>query len=148
MKKGNPQLENGYTPIANELLENIISSGLGGAELKILLTIFRQTYGWSRKEAEISLTIFEKFTKLSRRHIVRAIGLLIAKGYISRCEGTVYKYGKPVYKYVYNKTNHTQKDTSTVTKRTPVVVTKRTPIKTRKQILNNKRVDILNTMKM
>jgi len=147
MEKGNPQLENGYTPIANELLEAIMSSGIGGSELKIVLAICRMTYGWSRKEAEISLSLFVKMTGIDKRHVYRAIGLLIANGLISRSEGTVYKYGKPVYKYVINKKRWCHIGTRTGAILSPVASANMAPIKTRKQSLNNKRVDKVDNLK-
>ena len=146
MIKGNPQLENGYTPIANELLEGILLAGLGSAEIKVMLVIFRQTYGWSRKEAEISTSFFERFTGLGRRHVVRAVKILLDRGLITRSHGTKMKYGQPVYKYVVNKTACCQKDTRTITKRTPEPITKRTPNKTKKAILNNKRVKLVDKL--
>ena len=148
MIKGSPQLENGYTPIANELLEGILLAGLGSAEIKIILVIFRQTYGWSRKEAEISTSFFERLTSLSRRHVVRAIRILLGKGLISRSAGAKMKYGQPVYKYVINKQICCQKDTRTITKRTPEPITKRTPNKTKKTILNNNRAKLVDKLSL
>jgi len=108
MPKGNPQLEDGYTPIANELLEAFLQSDLSRQELKIVGAIFRQTYGWRRKEAEISITVFQKLTNLHRRHVQRAIMSLIEKNLISRSTGAEMKYGKAVYKYQISKKDCSQ----------------------------------------
>lgn len=148
MPLGNPQLENGYTPIANELLEGIILNNLGSAEFKVLLAVMRMTYGWSRKEAEISTTVFEAMTGMERRHIVRAVKSLLQKGYIERFAGAKMKYGQPVYKYVVNKKSCCQKDTRTIAKRTPEAIAKRTPNKTNKTILNNKRCGFVDKFTM
>ena len=148
LAKGNPQLENGYTPIANELLEGILLNNIGYAELKVLITIMRQTYGWSRKEAEISTTLFESMTGLDRRHAVRAIKSLLDKGFIDRFAGAKMKYGQPVYKYVINKKSCCQKDTRTIAKKTLEPIAKRTPIKTNKAILNNKRCGLVDKLSM
>ena len=51
-----PQLENGYTRIANELLDAICRLKISGNEFRILLFIIRRTYGFHRKSAEISLS--------------------------------------------------------------------------------------------
>ena len=49
----NPQKENGYTTIANELLEAIYCSKFSPTEFKMLLFIFRYTYGFNRKVARL-----------------------------------------------------------------------------------------------
>lgn len=67
------QKENGYTPIANELLEAIVHLPLGGYELRILLTILRKTYGFSKKEDRIALSQIAKLTKISKPHASRTV---------------------------------------------------------------------------
>lgn len=98
-KRGNPQLENGYTKIANELLEGILLSDLTKDEMKITFAIIRQTYGYSRKIATISISLFQKLTGLDRRNVVRAINAMTYSEKIGRSTGAKMKYGKPVYNY-------------------------------------------------
>lgn len=74
-----PQKENGYTAIANELLEKIISSKFIGSEIAILIFIIRKTYGFNKKTDRISLTQFEAGTKLSRPTVILAIKNLASK---------------------------------------------------------------------
>lgn len=75
-----PQLENGYTRIANELLANLIGEiHLSGNEWKVLLTIIRKTYGYQKTSDKISLTQFEKLTNISRPSVVEAISKLVGK---------------------------------------------------------------------
>jgi len=50
----NPQKENGYTPIANEILEQLIRLPLNGTQFKIILLLWRETYGFSRKECKFA----------------------------------------------------------------------------------------------
>ena len=45
----NPQLEDGYTRIANELLEQIAMARFSSSEYSILIFIIRQTYGYGHK---------------------------------------------------------------------------------------------------
>lgn len=71
-----PQRENGFTPIANELLEKIISSGLNGTELAIVFHIIRKTYGYSKKEDEISLSQFLLAIPTTKQTIVTALNNL------------------------------------------------------------------------
>lgn len=78
----NPQKENGYTPIANEILEKLVNTSLLGAEFQVLLFIIRKTYGYHKKQDRISFTQFEKATGLSRQTINKTIKNLISKGMI------------------------------------------------------------------
>lgn len=55
-----PQLRDGYTRIANEILEAVYSSDLNGTQLKILLCIWRFTYGFQRKEHGFSEAFISK----------------------------------------------------------------------------------------
>mgnify|MGYP000881589721 CR=1 FL=1 len=48
----NPQIENGHTRIANELLEAMAYRICNATWLKIMLYLCRITYGFQRKEAE------------------------------------------------------------------------------------------------
>ncbi|QUH21452.1 replication protein [Alkaliphilus sp. B6464] len=73
----NPQLENGYTRIANELLEVIYSTKFNATQLKILLCIIRYTYGFGRKEHELSLSFISKATGVSRRYVSSELNKLI-----------------------------------------------------------------------
>ena len=47
----NPQKEEGYTAIANDLFEAVYRFNFTLRELKVLLSIIRRTYGYNRKEA-------------------------------------------------------------------------------------------------
>jgi len=69
----NPQTENGYTKISNELLEAIIRSGLNGTEIAIIFHIIRKTYGFSKLEDEISLSQFCESIPVSRMSIITAL---------------------------------------------------------------------------
>ena len=68
-----PQLERGYTRIANELLEEILPYPFTGGELKLLFAVIRSTYGWGRKEAVLYIVELSKMTGLSPRHTKRLI---------------------------------------------------------------------------
>ena len=39
----NPQIENGYTVIANEILDHLYKQSLNGTELKVVMCILRYT---------------------------------------------------------------------------------------------------------
>ena len=73
----NPQKENGYTTIANELLEAIYCGKFSPTEFKMLLFIFRYTYGFNRKVARLSNSFISGGTKIHEVAVSRAITSLI-----------------------------------------------------------------------
>lgn len=79
-----PQKENGYTTIANELLEQIVATPLPDNEHRMLLFIIRKTYGFNKKEDRISLTQFEKALKRSRPVISKTLKNLIIRKMVVR----------------------------------------------------------------
>ncbi len=78
-----PQLENGYTRIANELLDALIRCCPGFTEGQILLFIIRMTYGWHKKEDAISLGQIGQGVNKSRRMVIYALQNLEAKHMIT-----------------------------------------------------------------
>jgi phage replication O-like protein O len=68
-----PQWENGFTKIANEIIDELVKTCLLGSELQVCLFIIRKTYGYGKIEDGISLTQFEHGTNKSRPTIVKAI---------------------------------------------------------------------------
>lgn len=71
-----PQKENGYTPIANEILEALAQTRIPGEARQILDVIIRKTYGFNKKQDAISLSQFILATNLKRPNICRAINKL------------------------------------------------------------------------
>lgn len=78
----NPQKENGYTPIANEIMEALIKYRIPGQQMQCLLLIIRKTYGFRKKVDIIALSQFVKYTKLKRQHAFRALKELENKNII------------------------------------------------------------------
>lgn len=72
----NPQCENGYTKISNEILEALAKIQLNGNSRRVLDVIFRKTYGYNKKSDRISLSQFVKYTNIDRTNICRAINKL------------------------------------------------------------------------
>lgn len=73
----NVQPENGYTKIANELLDKIQIYKFTTNQYKIILAVWRFTYGFNRKQHEISLSFLEKITHLTRTRINESLKDLI-----------------------------------------------------------------------
>lgn len=75
----NPKLENGYTRIAHELLEQIVLADFTAAEYKILLVVIRQTYGYQKKSAAISMMQFSEMCSLHKITVFKTVKKLIEK---------------------------------------------------------------------
>ncbi len=75
--RANPQVEDGYIQIANELMDAIISYPFKNSELKIMLIIIRKTYGWKKKKDQLSFSQISKFSRVSIRHTKRVIKRLV-----------------------------------------------------------------------
>jgi phage replication O-like protein O len=73
------QLEDGFTRLANELLDAAMSSGLSETELCILMAVWRKTYGYSKKNDWISNEQFEAMIRKHHTHCSTAKNLLVEK---------------------------------------------------------------------
>ncbi len=74
-----PQLENGYFKIANEIAEKLCSHRLPGQENQIIWAILRKTYGFNKKEDEISYGQLSKITKINRPKVIKLVKSLVSK---------------------------------------------------------------------
>lgn len=90
----NPQLENGYTSIANEILEKVVATRLPANEYRILLFIIRKTYGFHKKEDRISLTQFQKALGVSRPTVSKSLKNLITRNMVVRTPLLALKFNK------------------------------------------------------
>jgi phage replication O-like protein O len=79
----NPKTKNGYTRIANEILEHIYKTDLNGTQLRIVLVVWRYTYGFSRKHHEMSLAFLSEAIDTRKSHIDRELAVLIERKIIS-----------------------------------------------------------------
>lgn len=75
----NPQKENGYTAIANEIMDAFARTYLPSGERQVLDVILRKTYGFNKKMDGISFSQFQEATGLSRRTVIYALENLEAK---------------------------------------------------------------------
>lgn len=64
--------DNGYTRIANELLEAIASADLTARQLKLMLAYVRKTYGFNKKSDRIADDQIAQITGLSRQNVNKA----------------------------------------------------------------------------
>lgn len=90
----NPQVEDGHTKIANELIDNFARINLSKYEWRIIWALLRKTYGWNKKTDFISLSQFQNITSISSQHVVRTLSQLLAKNMITKKNGSkVMEYG-------------------------------------------------------
>jgi len=71
-KINKPQLEKGYTKIANDILEGLCRIKLTSYQTRVLFYIFRKTYGYNKKEDWISVNQIAEATGIRQTHVSRA----------------------------------------------------------------------------
>ena len=93
----NPQKENGFTPISNEILEALIKTRINTDAWRILFFIIRKTYGYKKKQDKISLSQFVLATQLKKSVICRGLNRLNNMNIIIRIANddcTIYQFNK------------------------------------------------------
>lgn len=84
----NPQLENGYTRLANEIIEALMRTKLAPDEWRVLLCIIRRTYGFGKKYDRLAGFQIVQDTQLRKDVVSRALHTLGEKQLINR-EGKI-----------------------------------------------------------
>jgi phage replication O-like protein O len=92
----NPQIENGYTRIANELFEAIIKHPFSRREYAVLMCIIRCTYGFNKKEDAISGWQISEMTGIDRSHISKTINELSKNNIILKSDHGRISHGQNV----------------------------------------------------
>ena len=138
------QSNNNFTKYPNKILDNILASRFGLLESKIIHAIVRRTYGYHRREAEISLRMFEKIINTDHRNIHPVIKKLVDSEIIYQTEGTKMKYGKPVYKYSINEESYHRWNTSIGIVKTTEAGINNIPIKYKKKNLKERVKSLAN----
>jgi len=75
-RMASPQKENGYTAIANELLEALAMIRIPGEARQLLDVILRKTYGFNKSEDAISLSQFVLKTGLKKNAVCKGLNKL------------------------------------------------------------------------
>lgn len=76
------ELEDGYTKLANELLESLSCCDLTVRQLRVMLALIRKTYGFAKKNDRIADSQLAEITGLSRQNVNKAKKELISMNYI------------------------------------------------------------------
>ncbi|QXE02802.1 replication protein [Terribacillus sp. DMT04] len=84
-----PQRENGYTGVANEIMQQIAKTNLNGTQFRLLIVIWRYTYGFQRKMYPMSINFFVENTEAGRTQVRRELDVLIARKIVAVGETSV-----------------------------------------------------------
>lgn len=161
MKDVSPQLENGYTSLANEIVEQLAKTQLSGYESRYLWVLWRCTYGWHKTEDRISNSQFVEKTGLKKQHLWRTESNLIKRKIVTK-NGYKISFNKNYSQWIESDklpkkvtvTNSGTKVTNSATKVTKNGAHKRNPTK---EILQKKQesdvpsqdiVDIIDSFKV
>jgi len=82
-----PQLEDGHTRIANEILEALLLARLTSRQWSVVMAIIRKTYGYQKKTDDIGLGQLSDLTGLGKPHLSVAVRELEERRIISRKQG-------------------------------------------------------------
>jgi len=91
----NPQIEDGYTKIANEIMDALISAHLSGQEMSVALFVIRKTYGFNKTEDFISLSQMMAavgMSKIRASQVVRSLELMKILTVTENINGLTKKY--------------------------------------------------------
>lgn len=91
-----PQIENGYTAIANEILEKLCLLGLNGTQFRIVMTVWRYTYGFKQKKNALSISFLSKATGVHRITLSQELSKLINMNIISVTSGSTYTKAREI----------------------------------------------------
>ncbi|WP_187298829.1 replication protein [Geobacillus thermoleovorans] len=119
------QLENGYTKIANEILERLALTKLSPTQFRLVLVIWRYTYGFNRKDHEMSLSFLAEATGVHKQRVKQELDKLIESNIIIVTEeGTFSKSRKLAFNKDYDTWRLQSTKESTVSEITDTTVSK------------------------
>jgi phage replication O-like protein O len=87
VQEASPQLEDGFTRIANELFEAILGFGFTQRQLLVLLSVLRKTYGYGKKEDDMSASQITEVCSVGRQHVTTVLGELARMNVIAKKPG-------------------------------------------------------------
>jgi phage replication O-like protein O len=72
-----PQVEDGFTRIANELMEAFIRAELPGVQMRIAMIVMRETYGYQRKLVRMGYQAISTKYAIPRTLVIREMAALV-----------------------------------------------------------------------
>ncbi len=76
--------DQGYTKVANTLLDKLCEADLNGRQFKIVNSIMRKTFGFGKSEDWISYEQLAEITKIDQTNISKVVNSLIKKNVIKK----------------------------------------------------------------
>lgn len=98
-----PQTEDGFTRLANELLDAIIKFDFTKRQYAVLLAVVRKTYGFNKKSDALSIYQISVMTGIDRAHISKAVAELHAMNVLTKAEKGRLAHGQVVPEISINK---------------------------------------------
>jgi len=82
----NPQKENGYTPIANEIMDYLCHFRIPGEVRLIVDCVIRKTYGYNKKEDWIAHSQLIAMTRMKKGNVSRSLSQAITNKLVIRSD--------------------------------------------------------------
>lgn len=98
-----PQTEDGFTRLANELLDAIIKFDFTKRQYAVLLAVVRKTYGYNKKSDALSIYQISVMTGIDRADTSRAVSELHAMNVLTKAETGRMAHGQIVPEISINK---------------------------------------------
>ncbi|MBU8934889.1 MAG: replication protein [candidate division Zixibacteria bacterium] len=98
-----PQREDGHRRIANDVYRELLLSDMTASELKVVLYIIDQTWGYSKKSASITVSAMVAATGFTSRMIRKVISLLKARRIIHYERTGALVRGQHLNEFLFNK---------------------------------------------
>ncbi|CAG9172453.1 replication protein [Cupriavidus respiraculi] len=86
-EQSTPQLEDGFTRIANELMDALLGAGMTSRQWAVAMAVIRKTYGFNKKSDDIGLSQIASMTGIAKSHVSVAIRELEGRGILTRSVG-------------------------------------------------------------
>lgn len=126
-----PQLENGFTPISNELLEALMMVQMSGSEWQYVMCLVRKTYGFRKKEDWVTNTQVVKMTGLRKERVSEAKSRLLERKIVTE------KRNKISLNKDYDEWKELRKSVTAVTEKRNFLLRKSVPTKEKKETIQN-----------
>ena len=81
-------LENGYTCVANALLEAMFEAHLSARQWAVCMALIRKTFGYQKTQDDIGLSQLVALTKIAKSHVSTTINELVARNIVHKKRGT------------------------------------------------------------
>ncbi len=79
-----PKTEDGFTQLANEIVDQLCQHRIPGQEMQIVWAVIRRTWSWRKKTQNITFSELKKMTGIDRRKCYLLMTSLIEKNIIVR----------------------------------------------------------------